>query len=77
MLKRHRQRREFRTTFSYYMQKEVIKLSNLVQGHVYYDLRHAIYWPKGCAPSLTAAMGMGGGFVPLLVAIDTWIEPRR
>lgn len=49
--------------------KQVIKLGNLLQGNVYYDLRHAIYWPKGCAPALTAAMGMGGGFVPLLVEI--------
>jgi len=48
---------------------KVIKLDNLVQGRVYYDLRHAIYWPNGCAPALTAAMGMGGGFVPLLVVI--------
>lgn len=40
---------------------KVIKLGNLIQGNVYYDLRHAIYWPKGCAPALTAAMGMGGG----------------
>lgn len=46
-----------------------IKLTNLIQGGKYYDLRHAIYWPKGCAPALTAAMGMGGGFVPLLVVI--------
>jgi hypothetical protein len=48
---------------------KVIKLGNLLQGRIYYDLRHAIYWPKGCAPALTAAMGMGGGFVPLLVEI--------
>lgn len=48
---------------------KTIKLGNLMQGRVYYDLRHAIYWPKGCSPSLTAAMGMGGGFVPLLVEI--------
>jgi len=48
---------------------KVIKLGNLLQGRVYYDLRHAIYWSKGCAPALTAAMGMGGGFVPLLVEI--------
>lgn len=46
-----------------------IKLTNLIQSGKYYDLRHAIYWPKGCAPALTAAMGMGGGFVPLLVVI--------
>ncbi len=51
------------------MRKEAIKLGNLVNGRVYYDLRHAIYWPKGCAPALTAAMGMGGGFVPLLAVI--------
>lgn len=49
---------------------KVIKLGNLIQGNVYYDLRHAIYWPKGCAPAMTAAMGMGGGFVPLLVVIE-------
>lgn len=47
-----------------------IKLTNLIQGGKYYDLRHAIYWPKGCAPALTAAMGMGGGFVPLLTVIE-------
>ncbi len=46
-----------------------IKLTNLIQSGKYYDLRHAIYWAKGCAPALTAAMGMGGGFVPLLVVI--------
>lgn len=49
--------------------RDTIKLTNLIQGGKYYDLRHAIYWPKGCAPALTAAMGMGGGFVPLLVVI--------
>lgn len=48
---------------------KVIKLGNLIQGRVYYDLRHAIYWSKGCAPALTAAMGMGGGFVPLLAVL--------
>lgn len=51
------------------MQK-VIKLGNLIQSSVYYNLRHAIYWPRGCAPTLTAAMGMGGGFVPLFVVIE-------
>lgn len=51
------------------MEPKPIKLTNLIQGGKYYDLRHAIYWPKGCAPALTAAMGMGGGFVPLLVVI--------
>lgn len=50
--------------------RNTIKLTNLIQDGKYYDLRHAIYWPKGCAPALTAAMGMGGGFVPLLVVID-------
>lgn len=49
---------------------KAIKLTNLIQDGKYYDLRHAIYWPKGCAPTLTAAMGKGGGFVPLLVVID-------
>lgn len=49
--------------------RDTIKLTNLIQDGKYYDLRHAIYWPKGCAPALTAAMGMGGGFVPLLVVI--------
>lgn len=46
-----------------------IKTGNLIQGKVYYDLRHAIYWPQGIAPAMTAAMGMGGGFVPLIVVI--------
>ena len=32
--------------------------------------RWRLYWPKGCAPAMTAAMGMGGGFVPLLVVIE-------
>lgn len=49
---------------------KVIKLGNLLQGCVYYDLCHAIYWPKGCAPALTAAMGMGGGFVPLYAVVS-------
>lgn len=40
--------------------RNTIKLSNLIQDGVHYNLRHAIYWPKGCAPTLVAAMGMGG-----------------
>lgn len=52
------------------MEPKPIKLTNLIQGGKYYDLRHAIYWSKGCSPALTAAMGMGGGFVPLLVVIE-------
>lgn len=51
------------------MDNRTIKLTNLIQSGKYYDLRHAIYWSKGCAPTMTAAMGMGGGFVPLLVVI--------
>lgn len=39
--------------------RDTIKLTNLIQDGKYYDLRHAIYSPKGCAPTLTAAMGMG------------------
>ncbi|MCM1222157.1 MAG: hypothetical protein NC548_47570 [Lachnospiraceae bacterium] len=48
---------------------KTIKIDNLIQGKVYYDLRHAIYWPHGISPAMTAAMGMGGGFVPLLAII--------
>lgn len=49
--------------------RNTIKLTNLIKDGKYYYLRHAIYWPKGCAPTLTAAMGMVCGFVPLLVVI--------
>lgn len=40
---------------------KVIKLGNLIpEGQRYYVKRNVIIWPKGCANTLTAAMGMGG-----------------
>ena len=47
---------------------QVIKLANLIpQGQKYYDRRNVIIWPKGCANTLTAAMGMGGGIYSTLI----------
>ena len=49
------------------MVDKVIKLGNLIpEGQVFYEKRHVIIWPKGCANTLTAAMGMGGGIYSTL-----------
>lgn len=49
---------------------KVIKLGNIIpNGQKYYDRRNVIIWPRGCANTLTAAMGMGGGFIQLLLLI--------
>lgn len=43
-----------------------MKLGNIIPtGQKYYDRRK----PRGCANTLTAAMGMGGGFIQLLLVI--------
>ena len=49
------------------MVDKVIKLGNLIpEGQVFYEKRHVIIWPKGCANTLTAAMGMGGIYPTLI-----------
>lgn len=41
------------------MNDRLIKIGNL-DTNTEYRLRNAIYWPKGIAPCMTAAMGAGG-----------------
>lgn len=50
---------------------KVINLGNLIpEGQKHYVKRHVIIWPGGCANTLTAAMGMGGGFIQLLFIVN-------
>lgn len=50
---------------------KVIQIANICKDmcNVPNPIPGRIYYAKGCAPALTAAMGMGGGFVPLLIEI--------
>lgn len=44
------------------MKDRPIKLTNIIpEGQTYYDRRNVVIYPKGCAFTLTSAMGMGGG----------------